>query len=141
MSTLTAYMSFFEIQKNFYEKKSKKYKKCYLTLKTFQIIFIACIPFISGLINEHRLYLVYFIGVLALLSSIIEGVLALNKFQDKWIQYRSVSQNLSTEKNLFENKVAPYDKVNADKIFVQNIERILTEEHETWNSVQQKTQN
>ena len=121
-------------QINWYSNKSSINKKLNLWSKSLIIIFAALIPFAAGFINNERLWLNFTIASLGVLTAIFTGISTLLKFQEKWNEYRTISETLKHEKYLFVTKSVPYDeKEDAFKIFVNRIENLISKENSTWS--------
>ena len=74
-------------------------------------------------------------GVLPLLSAIVAilaGLIALFKFQENWISYRTTSESLKHEKYLYLTKVSPYDRENSFETLIKNVENIISKKNTLW---------
>ena len=116
-----------EDQIQWYSKKSSFYKKLFYTIRAIEIIIAGLIPalFHWSLIK----------GVIPFLSSIVAilaGLIALFKFQENWISYRTTSESLKHEKYLYLTKTSPYDKENSFEILVKTVENITSKENSLW---------
>jgi hypothetical protein len=70
--------------------------------------------------------------MIAFLIAATSALLALYRFQDNWLQYRSTAEQLKREKFLFLTKNQPYGSEDAFHVLVDNVERILGVENSTW---------
>jgi hypothetical protein len=64
-------------------------------------------------------------SIIGALIAIATGVTQLEKYQEKWILYRTTSELLKKEKYLFENSAGDYSKVEQDqknKLLVERVE-------------------
>ena len=116
-----------EGQIQWYSNKSSFYKKLFYIIRATEIIIASLIPalFHWSLIK----------GVIPLLSAIVAilaGLIALFKFQENWISYRTTSESLKHEKYLYLTKVPPYDKENPFEILVKTVESIISKENTLW---------
>ena len=116
-----------EGQIQWYSNKSSNYKKLFYIIRATEIIIAGLIPalFHWSLIK----------GVIPLLSAIVAilaGLIALFKFQENWISYRTTSESLKHEKYLYLTKVFPYDKENSLETLVKNVENIISKENTLW---------
>ncbi len=126
-------------QIDWYEKKSKSNQNKYKTLKTIVIITSVSIPFLAGLIKTESDITKIAVGIGGVLIAAIEGVLALNKYQDLWLEYRLAAEMLKQEKIIFSTQSGPYEnKKNTFKLFVTRAESIMSSENKNWLQNQQK---
>ncbi len=118
-------------QIKWYDQKSKTNKIFFISLRTTEIILAILIPFLVGFITDATINK-YIIGILGVIVAIIAGILSFYKFQENWLQYRTTSERLQREKNLFLAKSKTYNKEDNFTIFVENIENIISKENSTW---------
>ncbi|MBS1807870.1 MAG: DUF4231 domain-containing protein [Acidobacteria bacterium] len=121
-----------EDQINWYSKKSRRNKRAYHWLRVAEISAAALIPFLTGYINGQENQLKLIVGLLGLGIAIISGLLALYRFQENWLQYRTTNEVLRRERFCFLTQIAPYNTEQAFSLFVQRIESILSEENSGW---------
>ena len=116
-----------EGQIQWYSNKSSRYKNLFYIIRATEIIIAGLIPalFHWSLIK----------GVIPLLSTIVAilaGLIALFKFQENWVSYRTTSESLKHEKYLYLTKVSPYDRENSFETLVKNVENIISKENTLW---------
>ena len=123
-----------ENQVSYYSSKSALNKHYYLLFKVSQLIAAALLPFLSVFISDFSWakYLVAFLGTLV---TILEGVLAVGKYHEKWITYRSTAEALRQEKFLFLMQAGSYTSEDANLQFVNRIELILGKENLGWQQM------
>ena len=86
-------------QIRWYSRKSSWYKKYFYTARTLEILLagsltaLSCTPYFKTSI---------LIPLLSFSIVVIASLLALYKFQELWISYRTTSESLKHEKYLFE---------------------------------------
>lgn len=97
-----------------------------------EIVFAMSIPFLVSEITNETHVLKFTVGLLAVLIAIISGVVTLYKFQENWIEYRTISETLKHEKFLFLTKTAPYDEEDSFHALVERIEGLISKENSTW---------
>lgn len=122
-------------QIDWYDRKSLTNQKTFKWLRKVEIIFAAFIPFLSGLMVKYDTHIVVFstiIGLLGIAVTIFTGMLALGKYQENWIEYRTTCESLKKEKYMFQTKVEPYDVEDAFSILVQRIETLVSKENTNW---------
>ena len=116
-----------------YGKKSGSAKTKYFVARGLEITVAAFIPFMLHFWEwEHTRKIVAFCGVLIVG---INGLLGLFKWGDLWKNYRTTSETLKHHRFLFTTKCAPYDGEGAFCVFVNNIEREISEENSDWKQI------
>ncbi len=121
-------------QIEWFSGKSQSNQKSFKHLRVAEIVFAATIPFLTGRIEDGDVALKIIIGILGVSIAVISGFLAIYKYQENWIHYRTVSEALKREKYLFLTKTTPYEKPDAYGLFVKTIETILSKENNGWAS-------
>ncbi len=126
-------------QIEWYNTKSKYNQNRYKFLKTIVIIVSVTIPFLAGLINGADDILKIIVGVGGILIAMFEGIIALYKYQDLWLQYRLTAEMLEREKVLFLTESGSYENnAAAFKHFVSRAEAIMSSENNAWIASQKK---
>lgn len=121
-------------QAEWFSNKSQSNQRAFKRLRVAEVVFAAAIPLLVGHITNGDTALKIAVGVLGAAIAVISGLLAIYKYQENWIHYRSVSEALKREKFLFLTKTSPYEKSDPDGLFVKTIETILSKENNGWAS-------
>ncbi|XZF14084.1 DUF4231 domain-containing protein [Chitinophagaceae bacterium MMS25-I14] len=125
---------------DWYDRKSKINKHTYFTFTISEIVLAALIPFISGMHEADADKIKYILSLIGVILTILGGIALLGKYQEKWINYRRISENIKKEKYMYLMKVAPYDGSDAEEIFVKNTEYEMEREVRSWYMQRQKQQ-
>jgi hypothetical protein len=130
-------------QISWFDKSSSKNKKWYISLKVTEIILSLFIPFMVGYIDTEKdglIDLTMVIGLLGVMIAVIAGILTLVKFQENWVEYRSVSESLQHEKFTFLGQTGAYRGVaNPFGLFVDRFEGVISNSNLKWvDTVSQK---
>lgn len=116
-------------QINWYSQKSNHYKRWFYIARTIEIVLASAMTILAitpGLKNS--LLIPFFsLGIV-----IIASLLALYRFQELWISYRTTSESLKHEKYLFKTKTPPYNKEGSFNLLVKNVEKIISSENSLW---------
>lgn len=124
-----------EDQIQWYDKKSKKAKKCFHLSRILIILTSASIPIISYFLIADTWTKVIIICVSVFITA-TESINNLMKFNEHWIEYRTISETLKKEKYMYENKAGIYNDTNNDfPYFVERIESIISQENVNWASL------
>lgn len=119
-------------QINWYSTMSKRNQRMYKLIKTIEIIFAALIPFLVSFVSSGFSYIKIIVGVLGISITIISGILALYRFQENWIEFRTTAESLKREKFLFLARVNIYNSDNSLPLFVQRVEDLMSKENTRW---------
>lgn len=121
-------------QITWYDKKSGYHQSRYKLLRTLEILAAACIPFLTGYITDANSDMKLIVGGLGVIIAVISGVLALLKYQEHWLQYRTTTESLKHHKYLYLTRTAPYDKDTAFNLLVEAVEGLISKENSNWGS-------
>jgi len=120
-------------QITWYDKKSTTNKKWFLRMKITEVIMALFIPFLTGYITDKTLELKIIVGMLGIIVAAVAGLITLIKFQENWIEYRTVAESLKLEKFLFLSKAGPYKgSHDAYPLFVERFESLISASTKKW---------
>ena len=115
-----------------YDKKSSFNLRWFKRLQVISIISASTIPFLTGYSSGEDDSIRIFIGILGLVVAAITATLSLYKFQEHWLEYRTICESLRHEKYLFLTKTTPYNNNETFPILVQRIESLISKENTDW---------
>lgn len=124
------------VQIDWYDKKSIQAQKKYKILSVSSVIITALIPIATLLLNLNSINLLIQI-LIALLSSaatVISGILALCKYKELWVQYRSNCELLKSVLHRFYTKSGEFSNKSDETSFellVCCCEQYLTKEFDS----------
>jgi hypothetical protein len=121
-------------QINWYDKKSSWNQSWHKRLRFLEILAAASIPFLTGYITDSTPDMKIVVGGLGVLIAVSTGVVALFKFQEHWLQYRTTAESLKHHKYLYLTKTAPYNNENAFNLLVESVEGLISKENSNWVS-------
>ncbi len=125
-------------QIDWYDKKSSWNQRMFKQLQILQIIAAASIPILTGFITNEATEMKHVVAGIGALIAIISGILSLYKFQENWIQYRTVSESLKHQKYLFLTKTYPYHADDAHHVLVETVENLISQENSKWSQYTQQ---
>jgi len=125
-------------QEQWYSRKSAWNQKWYKRLRVVEIVLAAGVPFLSSLITRDSLFMTYVVAAIAFVIAAVSGLIALQKFQENWVDYRGAAETLKREKFLYLTKTAPYDSPDPFPVLVQRVEEILSKENSAWQGYMQQ---
>ncbi|AET70822.1 hypothetical protein Desor_5447 [Desulfosporosinus orientis DSM 765] len=119
-------------QIHWYSTMSKRNQRMYKLLKTIEIVFAALIPFLVTFVSSGFSSIKVIVGILGISITIISSLLALYRFQENWLEFRTTAESLKREKFLFLARVNIYNSDNALPLFVQRVEDLMSKENTRW---------
>ncbi len=127
-----------EDQINWYGKKSTINKKWFRMCQLTQLIMATLIT-LSGTIpiNDYP-WVQIIVPVLGGIIAVISGLLGLFKFQENWLEYRTVCESLKHEKFLFLTKSDPYNLEGPLNLLVSRVETLISKENTNWAQYMRK---
>lgn len=129
-----------EEQYNWLNNKAARNKNLYKRIRAGELILAAFIPFLVAFIPEEGPNVIpvkAMVGLLGIIVSILAGLQTLNKYQELWVQYRGQAEALLREKLLYLTRADKYEQGGdaAFRLFVQEVERILSSELMQWKTL------
>ena len=131
MDEATYFKELLEKQQKWYSQKGQYCKKWFRRLSVFKIIAASIIPFLAGLQDAYA-DLKWGVGGLGVLVAVVTAVVALFKFEENWITYRTTSEKLKHEKFLYLTGAAPYNFANKFDLLVKKVESLISSENMEW---------
>jgi hypothetical protein len=122
---------------DWYDNKAKINQRAHKASKIAIILLAIAIPvlaeygFIPGLHDTRALLVGFASGGILLL----EGLQALNKWQESWILYRATCEGLRNEQHLFAEKAGPYAGLKPDaaqRVLAERTSSLVMAEHSKW---------
>lgn len=121
-----------ENQIEWYDRKSTSNKKWFRICQVTQLNMASLIT-LSGIFDISKNYWISFtVPVFGAVIAIISGILGLYKFQENWMEYRTVTESLKHEKYLFLTKSEPYNICEPLNLFVSRVESLISKENTNW---------
>ena len=125
----------------------RNYYVCSIATTTIPLI-VTVINTINAIRPEKYSWLPVCISVLSGLVCLISAWLTLSRSQENWVRYRSSAEMLKRETMLYLAGLEPYKKwervplgnMDNDRLLVQNIEKIVQDENQSWEKTQHKTE-
>lgn len=116
----------------YYSEKSRKNQRYFYRLSVIDLFFTALVPVASLLSNN------YITALLGAGATITSGILLLYKPKDLWTKYRIICEILKSYEIQFDNRIGEYATLSdedAIKNFIEKCEQLMTEEHNSWESL------
>ena len=119
-------------QIKYYDCSSIKNKGWFVRLSITGAIMGVSIPFLTPYISNDTIKLKICLGLMGVGISLITALLAILKFQEHWMEYRTTCESLKHEKYLYLTKSGNYSGNNSFDLFVQRIESLISKENTAW---------
>lgn len=120
----------YEDQINWYETRSAKNKKFYTLFQWGVIVLSATLPVLIVSLTRR---LKWVTATIAAILAIGTAGLKTFKFQENWINYRTIAETLKKEKYFYEAGLNDYrDSSDKESLFVERVESLISREHSLW---------
>ena len=94
------------------------------------IILSASLPVLIASVPESRQWVTV---ILSILLAIGTAGLKTFKFQENWINYRTISETLKKEKHYYDADLDEYSEASdKDALFVDRVESLISKENTLW---------
>ena len=130
-------------QLNWYDRKSIQNQKRFKKIRTYEIILGAMIPFLLAfgdvdirVGNRTVDIIAVIVAGIGVAIVILGGMLALNKYEENYINYRKFAETLKSEKWRYQTRSQPYNSAQRFNNLVMKVEKILADEHQAWTEYQ-----
>lgn len=125
-------------QIDWYDRKSKKAQKYYKSLTYVILISAAIIPLLANLLS-NSIWIKLIISALGILTTLSQGIINLNDYNQNWIEYRTVCETLKKEKYMYLTQAGVYsDNEDSFKFFAERVESIISQENVNWANIKKK---
>ena len=123
-------------QIEWYSKKSSQNKRYYQWFQWIIIVISASLP---GLIVLMPARFEFITVLLSVALAITTAALNIFKFQENWLNYRTVAETLKKEKHYYDVGAIEYATAeNKKQLFVERIEALISRENSLWMVVHTK---
>lgn len=120
----------YETQINWYETKSAKNKKFYTFFQWGVIVLSAILPVLVVSLTQGLRWVT---ATIAAILAIGTAVIKTFKFQENWINYRTIAETMKKEKYFYEGGIDAYaDNPNKEGLFIERVESLISREHSLW---------
>jgi hypothetical protein len=118
-------------QIQWYDGKSGSAQRWFKRLRAAEIVFAAAIPVLASF-AEGNAFIGPLMGILGALVVVLAGLLSLQQYQERWVEYRATAESLKHEKYLYLTGTDPYAGPDAFPLLVQRVEALISKEHSAW---------
>jgi len=114
---------------DWYEMKSARNKKLYLSLNSIQLFCAAVLALLAFFTDERLGVMQALFVILPVVIMLCFGLAAIHKYHEHWIKYRTSAESLKHIRYLFESGSAPFDGEDAYNALVVRVEALISPDH------------
>ena len=123
-------------QIGWYEQRADENKRIYTIFQWTVIVLSASIPVLVVTLSDSLKWLTAALGVVLAIGT---AGLKSFKYQENWINYRTIAETLKKEKYFYDAQHEGYtDSADPEALFVDRVESVISRENSLWISIQQK---
>ncbi len=119
-------------QIDWYDRKSQSCQRMFKRLRLCEIVFACSLPFLVGLPEFFGALSAPLIALIGVSIAILSGVLALYKFEQNWVEYRTISESLKHQRFLYITGTDPYTYDDAFNQLVLRVENLISKQNSDW---------
>ena len=117
-------------QINWYSNSAAKNKRFYTFFQWGVIVLSASLPVLIASVPEPWQWAAV---ILSILLAIGTAGLKTFKFQENWINYRTISETLKKEKHFYDADLDDYfDASDKEALFIDRVESLISRENTLW---------
>lgn len=117
-------------QVNWYSRKASNCKIIYQIFQWIVIVLSASLPVLISTLPEKTKWITIVISILLAIST---AALKVFKWQETWINYRTISETLKKERHFYDADLDEYANTdNKEKLFVERVENLISRENSLW---------
>ena len=119
-------------QIGWYAAKSRLNRRWFRTLRLVEVVLAAALPFAIANVSDGTPLLKIAVGGVGAVIAITAAVLALFKFHENWIEYRTTAEALKQHRYRYLTRSSPYETEASFVQLVGNVEALLSKENAAW---------
>ena len=120
----------YEDQINWYSDKASQNKIFYHVFQWGVIVLSATVPVLVASVPKTHQWITITISIILAIGT---AALKTFKFQETWINYRTVSETLKKEKHFYDAVLDDYgDSEDKEALFVERVESLISRENSLW---------
>lgn len=122
-------------QIDWYDKKSMSNQNTYKNIQKVLIILSASTPVLIAITFYYftKWYVALFPIVISVIVAILTSVVKTFKYQENWMNYRTICETLKKEYYLYQAEIGDYgDTVDKEALFVERVESLISRENSLW---------
>jgi hypothetical protein len=126
----------YQEQIEWYSDKASTNKKWYQVFQWGVIIFSAAVPVLIASVPMKYQWFTIMVSVILAIGT---AALKTFKFQENWVNYRTVSETLKKERHFYEAGLDDYANAeDKEALFVERVESMISRENSLWVTTHQQ---
>jgi Protein of unknown function (DUF4231) len=121
-----------DTQIGFFTSKSRLNRRWFRTLRLVEVGLAALLPFAIANVSDATPRLKLAVGAVGAVIAVTAAVLALFKFQENWIEFRTTAESLKQHRYRYLTRSPPYETEASFSQLVSNVESLLSRENAEW---------
>ena len=128
----------YEPEVSWYDNTSAQNKRYYQWLQWTVIIISASVPALIVSIPAWKWITV----ILSIVLAIATTALKTFKFQENWVNYRTIAESLKKEKHYYDAEAGEYATARDKRqLFVEIVEALISRENTLWMTIHRRREN
>ena len=129
----------YECQVKWYDSRSAQNKRYYQWFQWTAIIISASVPVLVVSMPDK---LKWITAIPSTVLAIVTTVLKTFKFEENWINYRTIAETLKREKHYYDASATEYATVeDKEQFFVERVETLIVSENTLWTTIHRRRGN
>ena len=126
----------YEDEISWYDIRSSKNKRYYQWFQWAAIIISASLPAQVVLVPEKFKWITVIVSIVLAIAT---TALKTFKFEENWINYRTIAETLKKEKHYYDAGAIEYDTAeDRERLFVERVEALISRENTLWMAIHTK---
>ena len=129
----------YKCQVQWYDNKSAQNQRYYQWFQWTAIIISASVPVLVVSMPDK---LKWITAIPSTVLAIVTTVLKTFKFEENWINYRTIAETLKREKHYYDASATEYATVeDKEQFFVERVETLIVSENTLWTTIHRRRGN
>ncbi len=120
----------YEKEIKWYDTKSVKNKRLYYWFQWGALIISPLVAVLVAFLPEEIKWVT---ATIAAILAIITAALKAFKYQENWLNFRTIAESLKKEKHFYDAELNDYSNSNdKEAVFVERVEALISKENSLW---------
>ena len=126
----------YKCQVQWYDNTSAQNKRYYHWLQWKVIIISASVPVLVVSMPDRFKWIT---AILSIILAIATAALKVFKFQENWVNYRTIAESLKKEKHYYDAEAGEYATAKDKRqLFVEIVEALISRENTLWMTIHRR---
>ena len=120
----------YQDQLDWYTRRASTNKRLYVIFQWITVGFSAAVPaFVIGIPENYK----WFTAAMSVIVAIGTSAIKTFKYQELWLNYRTIAETLKKEYVFFTHLLGDYAKAeDIDRLFIERVETLISRENSLW---------